>query len=42
MSDTGQGLLDEDREDEFTTGSDIKNIWGTFYNPLVFILLTQF
>jgi hypothetical protein len=28
MSDTGQGLLDADREDEILAGSDIANIWG--------------
>jgi hypothetical protein len=29
MSDTGQGLLDADCEDEILAGSDIANIWGT-------------
>ena len=28
MSETGQGLLDNDRADEMTPGSDIKNLWG--------------
>jgi hypothetical protein len=30
MSDTGQGLLDAGREDEFVEDSEIKNVWGTF------------
>jgi len=31
MSDTGQGLLDAGREDEFVEDSEIKNVWGTFF-----------
>jgi hypothetical protein len=30
MSDTGQGLLDAGREDEFVEDSEIKNVWGMF------------
>jgi hypothetical protein len=30
MSDTGQGLLDTGREDEFVEDSEIKNVWGMF------------
>lgn len=28
MSETGQGLLDEGREDDIIDGSEIANIWG--------------
>ena len=28
MSETGQGLLDEGREDEITQGSELANVWG--------------
>ena len=28
MSDTGQGLLDEDHEDEILPNSEITNVWG--------------
>lgn len=28
MSQTGQGLIDADREDEITFGSEIFNAWG--------------
>lgn len=28
LSQTGQGLIDDDREDEITPGSEIANIWG--------------
>lgn len=28
ISETGQGLIDEGREDEITPGSEIANIWG--------------
>ena len=31
MSDTGQGLLDAGREDEFVEDSEIKNVWGMFF-----------
>ena len=30
MSDTGQGLLDAGRKDEFVEDSEIKNVWGMF------------
>jgi hypothetical protein len=28
MSETGQGLVDNDQADQMTSGSDMKNIWG--------------
>jgi hypothetical protein len=28
ISETGQGLIDEGRESEFTPGSKLANIWG--------------
>jgi hypothetical protein len=30
MSDTGQGILDTGREDEFVEASEKKNVWGMF------------
>ena len=31
MSATGVGLIEADREDEMTKGSDMSNIWGMLY-----------
>jgi hypothetical protein len=31
MSETGQGLINEDHEDEMTPGSEIANMWGTYH-----------
>jgi len=31
ISDTGQGLLDAGRKDEFVEDSEIKNVWGKFF-----------
>jgi hypothetical protein len=31
MSATGVGLIESDREDEMTKGSDMFNIWGILY-----------
>lgn len=30
MSETGQGLIDDDREDDIIPGSEIANMWGTY------------
>lgn len=38
MSETGQGLVDDGRENEITPGSDIANIWGRYYNFLSFLM----
>lgn len=30
MSKTGQGLLNNDKEDQIIDGSELKNLWGKF------------
>jgi hypothetical protein len=37
MSETGQGLIDDGREDKITAGSEIANIWGNVIT-LLFLL----
>ena len=31
MSETGQGLIDDGREDEIAPNSEIANIWGKYH-----------
>jgi hypothetical protein len=30
MSETGQGLIEDNREDEIIPGSEIANVWGVY------------
>jgi hypothetical protein len=41
MSETGQGLIDDGREDDITPGSDIANMWGTRYSTFIYSIFSD-